>query len=211
MAKKEKEKKDKKGKKKKEISFALMFFRMLAIVIFGFLLFAFKESTLLLATGMLPTLVAFVVDKTKGNYAAKTVGYMNFLGVLIIQDKIFTVAGRNWWDLSLSVMQDPLNWVIMYSAAALGWCLFFLMPHIANWYLSMAQERDLAKNVKYRIKLIKQWGEEVKLGPKVLKERDAEVSGTSSFIRNGSISKGQKKFINTISRDTEHAKRFRKL
>ena len=45
-------------------------------------LFAFYESFALLAIGMVPTVVAVIIDRTSNKNAARTVAYTNFAGYL---------------------------------------------------------------------------------------------------------------------------------
>lgn len=109
--------------------------------------------------GMLPTLVAYIVDNRRQRYAAKTVGYMNGAGVFYVASKMW-VADHSL-DHALMLLYDPLNWLIMLGAASIGWGLYFVLPPMANAYLTVTHDMRIKQLEKEQEMLIEEWGEDV--------------------------------------------------
>src|SRR4051812_49913471 len=78
----------------------------------------FLPSTILLAVGMIPTAVAYVVDRDPDKTAPMTVGGLNFVGVVTFLVNLWQ-AGHTMAALS-KVLTDPFAWLVMYGAAGLG-------------------------------------------------------------------------------------------
>lgn len=123
------------------------------------MLLVFALPTLIvLGVGMLPAIVAAIVDKSEEKYAAYSVMSLNFCGV-------FTFIFNMWLDehtalAALSTITSPFALAVMYSAAALGWLLYLSVPPVIAQFLSvLAQRRVNALRDKQR-ELIEEWGVE---------------------------------------------------
>ncbi len=122
----------------------------------------FFPTIILLTVGMAPTLVAFIIDRRPRKFAARAVGYLNFTGCLPFALKMWT--GSHSLDSVLDILSSPISWFVMYSAAAGGWVIYFLMPPIVAAWMAVASEVK-AKAIRARQEeLIKEWGAEVKQG-----------------------------------------------
>src|SRR4051812_49622631 len=92
----------------------------------------FLPSTILLAVGMIPTAVAYVVDRDPDKTAPMTVGGLNFVGVVTFLVNLWQ-AGHTMAALS-KVLTNPFAWLVMYGAAGLGWSLYYrVTPPLAGW------------------------------------------------------------------------------
>jgi len=119
----------------------------------------FLPSTLLLTVGMIPTVVAYVVDRDPEKTAPMTVGALNFVGVVTFLINLWQ-AGHTMAALS-KVMTDPFAWLVMYGAAGLGWSLYYgIPPAVAGWITLRAQSR-IARRVEEQQELVAHWGSEV--------------------------------------------------
>ncbi|HUH83823.1 MAG TPA: hypothetical protein VLX85_04400 [Stellaceae bacterium] len=114
---------------------------------------------LLIVAGALPTAVAILVDRHPRHYLARTVGAMNFAGVI--------PGALKMWEVGISfaslqqVIASPYQWLVMYGAAGLGWLLFFFVPPVVAMVLDI-QFDDTKRQLEARAKaLIEEWGEEV--------------------------------------------------
>ena len=114
---------------------------------------------LLIVAGALPTAVAILVDRHPRHYLARTVGAMNFAGVI--------PGALKMWEVGISfaslqqVIASPYQWLVMYGAAGLGWLLFFSVPPVVAMVLDI-QFDDTKRHLEARAKaLIEEWGEEV--------------------------------------------------
>lgn len=121
---------------------------------------AFFPFLVLLLVGMAPTLVAYVIDKRPRKVTARAIGYLNFAGCM---PYLFTLAsGQSTISNALSLVADPSALMIMYSAAAAGWMLNFLMSPVMTAWLAV-QHESRGRSIRNRQdELIKEWGSEVK-------------------------------------------------
>jgi hypothetical protein len=114
---------------------------------------------LMLLAGLLPTGVAAVVDRHRRRYLARTVGAMNLAGVAPGALTMWE-AGINFTSLQ-QVIDSPMNWLIMYGAAGIGWVLFFCVPPIVAMVIEVRVD-DTKRRLESRAKaLVAEWGEEV--------------------------------------------------
>ncbi|HKX10832.1 MAG TPA: hypothetical protein VJN67_21720 [Stellaceae bacterium] len=114
---------------------------------------------ILLLTGLVPTMVATVVDRYRARYLTRAVGFMNLAGLtpLIVQ----LWANGLSMDGVAGMLSRPINWLTMYGAAGIGWVLFLGMPSLARIFVDIRADqlqRDLHARAKH---LVEEWGEEV--------------------------------------------------
>ncbi len=146
-------KKEKGGGGKKGSSKALGYLLAPAIAIVAY-------PTLIVALGgMIPTIVAYIVDNREERFAAKTVGYLNGAGVFFVVSEMW--VGEHTWQKALELLSDPFNWLLMFGMASLGWILYFALPPIVAAYLKVANELKLKQLNKDQARLIKEWGDDV--------------------------------------------------
>ena len=134
--------------------------RMIMLISAPALLFIGYPTFMVALGGMLPTLVAFIVDNRKERYAARTVGYLNASGVFIVCLDMW--SGDHTWQAALEILSDPLNWLIMFGTAAVGWGLFFVMPPVSRAYLAVSNDLKLKSLTSEQEKLVGEWGDGVK-------------------------------------------------
>ena len=123
-------------------------------------LFAFYESFALLAIGMVPSLVAVLIDRTRNKNAARTVAYINFVGCLPWLMDYWLVGGGI--ERVLNIVSDPYALLIMYTAAAAGWMLYFALRPVVSAYLGVAAE---IKEVQLKLRqsqIVDVWGATVR-------------------------------------------------
>lgn len=116
-------------------------------------------TSILFGVDMIPTIVAYVVDRDPEKSAPITVGGLNFCGCMPFaidlwkHNHTIMAAGK--------VFADPLSWLVMYGAAAVGWALYYgIPPVVANVEVSRAEKRvEALKQTK--VALVQEWGPEV--------------------------------------------------
>ena len=119
----------------------------------------FLPSAILLVVGMIPTAVAYVVDRDPDKTAPMTVGALNFVGVVAFVISLWQ-GGHTMGALS-KVMSDPFSWLVMYGAAGMGWALYYgIPPAVAGW-ITLRAENRIAKRLGEQQELIAEWGPEV--------------------------------------------------
>ena len=108
--------------------------------------------------GLLPTIVAFVIDGTKAKTTARTVGFSNLVGVFVVVIELWKV--EHSIDYAFGLLADPLNWLYMYFAASIGWIINIFFRWSASKYLHTRGIMLLKNLKKRRERLISEFGEE---------------------------------------------------
>lgn len=146
---------DKKQKSKKKgkswSSQILLVFALLTMVIF-------MPTTILLLFGMLPTVVAAVVDR-KGGTRAITVGSMNLAGCIPFLLDLWT-SGHTAAN-AVSLITNPSTIVVMYAAAAIGYMIDWALSGIIATIMIQRTTARLEAIRKRQDELIERWGPEV--------------------------------------------------
>ncbi len=134
--------------------------RLRVIVIFMMLTgLIFLPTSIILIVGMLPTIVATLLDthpeKTKG----VTVGAMNLAGCapFIIQ---LWKSGQSP-EHAMQVIFDPFAIVVIYAAAAVGYLIDWSLTGIVSTFLSQRARSRLNDINTQQKQLIERWGPEV--------------------------------------------------
>jgi hypothetical protein len=116
-------------------------------------------SVMLLFIGMLPTLVAFLVDRTPKKYSTFCIGGLNFSGVFPSLLDLWT--GANSVSAAIDIMTDPFRLIVMYGAAGFGWLLFAMLPSVVGAILAVNAQRRVAQLRGTQRELIAEWGPEI--------------------------------------------------
>jgi hypothetical protein len=131
----------------------------IAIVVVTLLAVTALPLCLLLLAGLIPTMVASMMDRFRAKYLTWTVGAMNLAGIA-------PLAFRLWSDgftvrAAIDILLHPVSWLMMYGAAAIGWTIFLAMPSVARTFVDVRADH-LQHQLKARAKLlVAEWGEEV--------------------------------------------------
>ena len=133
---------------------------IIAWVVAPLVCLAFFPTILLLLIGMAPSIVAYIVDKRPRKVKARSISYLNFAGCLPYALKLW--MGQNTISGVLELVFEPSVLMIMYSSAAVGWMLNFIMAPIMSAYLAVQHEAKIRSISSRQEDLIKEWGSEVK-------------------------------------------------
>jgi hypothetical protein len=117
----------------------------------------------LLLVGMIPSIVAYIIDHTPRRTLTLTVGPLNLAGTA-------PYCLQLWFgvDTVSALAQDLSNvwvWLVMYSAAAVGWLLHLGMPLIVRFLLESGIDRRKARLVQIQTNLRTEWGDDVEGAP----------------------------------------------
>ncbi len=117
-------------------------------------------TAIVVAVGLVPTLVAYIVDYDPAKTKAMTVGAVNLCGITPFAVELWTtshtVAG------ALAVVLDPFAWLVMYGAAGAGWLFYAVFPAlVANVEALRAEARIMLLEGRAK-RMIEEWGPEVK-------------------------------------------------
>ena len=133
---------------------------IIAWVVAPLVCIAFFPTFLLMVIGMAPSFVAYIIDVRAGKVTARAIGYLNFAGCLPYAIKLWT--GQNTISGVIKLVFDPSALVIMYSSAAVGWMLVFIMSPIMSAYLVVRHEAKRRSIASRQEALVKEWGKEVR-------------------------------------------------
>ena len=119
----------------------------------------FSAMSVVLLVGMIPTIVATIVDRTKGKMRAMTVGAINFAGCTPFLVEIFKKGS----DIStaISYIIQPRTIVVMYMAAGMGYLIDWAMTGIVSAIMVQRAKGRLKEIKKLQKDLVDRWGVEV--------------------------------------------------
>ena len=130
-------------------------------------------TTLVVATMMGPTFVAYITDRSREKHLAITVGLMNFAGTLPAIIDLWS-SGQSH-QAATDLIGDIFVWAVAYAAAFAGWVLFAVMPSFVGAYFRMTTKTRMLGLVRKQKALIAEWGHAVAEGLEVtLSEEDLE-------------------------------------
>lgn len=147
MAKKNKQKQKKSGWGMQ----LAMIFGLLAAVLF-------MPTTILLVVGMLPTVVAAIIDR-KGGARAITVGALNLCGCIPFLMDLWTKGHTT--SLAVTLITDPLTIIVMYAAASIGYMIDWALSGIVATILVQRSTSRMEAIRKRQAELVARWGKEV--------------------------------------------------
>lgn len=134
-------------------------FSGMSVIASGVLLFMVALPTFItLIVGLLPSLVAFMFDRSPGKTMARCVFGLNFSGVAPYIIEVWMLPGQSVGVATHTIFQ-PLSLSIMYGAAGLGWLLYLAMPPIVANILNLSAQRRVSELRKKQRGLIKTWGD----------------------------------------------------
>ncbi len=119
----------------------------------------FAPTTLLLFVGMLPTLCARLIDKTKEQMKVLTVGFMNFAGCFPYWFQL--VQQGHDLDTALRILGEPMTIVIMYCAAGAGYLVEWAVTGIVATLMVARGKSRLIEIKKMHEEMVEKWGPEV--------------------------------------------------
>lgn len=130
-----------------------------------FLLLIFPAALIVLPTsivfglGLVPTVVAYLIDRDPDKPAPITVGGMNFCGCLPFAIDLWKHG--HTIGAAMKVFADPLSWLVMYGSAAVGWAFYYgIPPMVASAEVMRSEKRvDVLKQKK--VALVQEWGPDV--------------------------------------------------
>lgn len=116
-------------------------------------------TTLVVATMMAPTWVAYMTDRSAEKHLAITVGLLNFSGTLPAIIDLWSRGQSH--DAAMLLLTDVFVWAVAYGAAMLGWVIFALMPGLVGSYFKMTTESRIKSLARQQKDLIDEWGHAV--------------------------------------------------
>ena len=117
-------------------------------------------SVVILVFGILPGMIALIVDYDPRQYLAKIVMSFNAVGVFpyIIQILNSSVANVT----AMKLITSPKTWLVIYSAAGVGWVIYSIFPQIAMMLMPFYNQSRIDALNKEMNELSEDWGEGIR-------------------------------------------------
>jgi hypothetical protein len=116
-------------------------------------------TVIVLAVALVPTGVAFIVERGKGYYAGLTVGAMNIAGTApYLADLWF--KGHNV-DAAVGIITNVFAWMMFYGAALFGWAIYSTTPSLVSTFMTMTAGRRITTLREQQKELVQKWGPDV--------------------------------------------------
>ena len=109
--------------------------------------------------GMLPSLVAWVIDRSEGKHATFCVSGLNFSGLFPFLMEVWFINHST--DNAIRILTDVFNLMIIYGAAAFGWLLYIAVPPVVTTFLSVMSQHRMTILKTTQSDIIEEWGEKV--------------------------------------------------
>ena len=116
-------------------------------------------TTVIMVPGLLPTMVAYIIDRDPDKTAPLTVGALNLCGTLPFAMDLW--LHQHTLPAALHLLGDPLTWLVMYGAAAVGWAFYYLIPPIVTNVEVMRSEARIESLQRTKREMVAEWGPEV--------------------------------------------------
>ena len=129
-------------------------------------------SFIIVAAGMIPTILAYVLPTAPDDKRrALAIAMLNFAGVLPVLAMLWS-RGHSL-DHAMQLLGEPLPWLLMLGGAAIAAMLHTVLPNAAISVMERAAEQRVGKLNACQRELVSEWGAAVK-GEMVPEEPPAE-------------------------------------
>ena len=119
----------------------------------------FSAIAIILAVGMVPTVVAAIVDKTEGKMRTMTVGAINFAGCTPFMIDVFKQG--NSIETAITYIVEPQTIVVIYFAAGMGYTIDWAITGIVSSIMVQKGKKRRKDILKAQKDLVDRWGAEV--------------------------------------------------
>ena len=143
------------AKKKKQNAWKAQIFLIVSLI----MAVMFSAMAVILLVGMIPTIVAAIVDRTKGKMRSMTIGAINFAGCTPFLVEVFNKG--NDISTAVSYIVQPRTIVVMYMAAGMGYLVDWAMTGIVSAIMVQRAKGRIKEIQKQQKDLVDRWGMEV--------------------------------------------------
>ncbi|MBO6519976.1 MAG: acyl-CoA synthetase [Rhodospirillales bacterium] len=129
------------------------------LLILMLLLIVALPTVMLVGFGMMPGLVAMIIDRTEERSATFCVGGLNFCGVFPYLMELW--FGDHDLGQAMALLTDVFVLAVMYGGACMGWMLYLSLPPVIASFIQVMSERRLQQLRKTQRDILQEWGDEV--------------------------------------------------
>ena len=131
---------------------------MTAVLLLPGIVVLFPTCTVL-AIGMMPSIVAYMIDRSRAKYLTITVALMNFSGTLPGLGDLWQ-QGHSL-DAAIAIASDPLHWLSSYGAASIGWLIFLTVPPFLKAFYARTTMNRIDALRRKQAALVETWGDDI--------------------------------------------------
>lgn len=121
--------------------------------------FAIIPTIVVLSVALLPSGVAFLVERGKGWYGGVTVGSLNMAGAAPYLVDLWTK--NHTVDGAIDVITNVWAYLIIYGSAGFGWAIYTTMPAVVGSFMAMTAGRRITALRDQQKELVLKWGPDV--------------------------------------------------
>lgn len=144
----------------KAVGQRLSFKRKLMITIIALFMMAFlRTGFVFFIIGMLPSVVAYYLDRSEEHFTFRAIFACNLSGMLPFLGRLM-FYGPNKGAL-YEITGETSTWVIIYGAAFVGWMLTRVTPILAQMLIGSMHNTQVQRLARAQNKIEKEWGSEV--------------------------------------------------
>ena len=116
-------------------------------------------TVIVLAVAMVPTGVAFIMERGKGYYGGLTVGAMNLAGTAPYLADLWTTG--HTVQGALGIITNVFAWLVFYGAALFGWAIYSTTPAAVSAFMTMTSGHRITTMRGQQRELVQKWGPDV--------------------------------------------------
>ena len=138
---------------------------LLGLAVIGMAVFA-APTCALMVFGMVPSIVAYVVDRGTRPMLAFTIAPLNLAGLMPYLLELWT--GQDQMPTVVRLLSNVYVWLVIYLAAGAGWLVFMGMPRLVALVLERSLDVRKEKLKVLQAKLRADWGAQVSGGEDII-------------------------------------------
>lgn len=116
-------------------------------------------TVIVLAVALVPTGVAFILERGKGYYGGLTVGAMNVAGTAPYLVDLWT-EGHTMVN-AVGIITNVFAWLVFYGAALFGWAIYSTTPAAVSAFMTMTAGHRITALRATQRELVQKWGPDV--------------------------------------------------
>ena len=132
-------------------------------------------TSIVIVVGMVPTIVTLIVDVTPGRYLTRCVIGLNVAGMTPFLHSLWT--GANDVTTAVGIVTNPVAWLIIYGASAIGWMLFLGLPGAVAVFETLNAKRRIYILQEKQRSLLEEWGDSIRSPAESARNNAANASG----------------------------------
>lgn len=129
------------------------------VLILLLILFLSLPTVILLVCGLIPGVVAYLIDKTPQKNATFCVASLNFAGLFPYLMDLW--SGSHDVATAIAILTHPVSMITIYGSAVFGFVLYIGVPPVIAAFRSVMSEHRLTQLKDIQKQLVEEWGEEV--------------------------------------------------